>query len=81
VKDPAMLDFMYRTYVQGAIPERPFPKSEVIALGLEEFGAKPGVKGKKPEDLIDTSLLRELEKEGFFDRLYGNQQVIVTDPR
>ena len=71
VKDPAMLDFMYRTYVQGAIPQRPFPKSEVIALGLEEFGAKPGVKGKKPEDLIDTSLLRELEQEGFFDRLYG----------
>jgi ABC-type nitrate/sulfonate/bicarbonate transport system substrate-binding protein len=72
VKDPAMLDFMYRTYVQGAIPQRPFPKSEVIALGLEEFGAKPGVKGKKPEDLIDTSLLRELEKEGFFDQLYGS---------
>ncbi len=71
VKDPAMLDFMYRTYVQGAIPQRPFPKSEVIALGLEEFSAKPGVKGKMPEDLIDTSLLRELDKEGFFDRLYG----------
>ena len=71
VKDPAMLDFMYRTYVQGAIPQRPFPKSEVIALGLEEFGAKTGVKGKKAEDLIDTSLLRDLENEGFFDRLYG----------
>ncbi|HEY2986641.1 MAG TPA: ABC transporter substrate-binding protein [Candidatus Binatia bacterium] len=71
VKDPAMLDFMYRTYVQGAIPERPYPKSEVIALGLEEFGAKPGVKGKRAEELIDVSLLKELEQEGFFDRLYG----------
>jgi len=74
VKDPAMLDFMYRTYVQGAIPQRPFPKSEVIALGLEEFGAKPGVKGKKAEDLIDTNLLRELEQEGFFDRIYGSNK-------
>ena len=81
VKDPAMLDFMYRTYVQGAIPQRPFPRPEAIALGLEEFGAKPGVKAKKAEDLIDTSLLRELEKEGFFDRLYGRQQVIITGPR
>jgi hypothetical protein len=76
-----MLDFIYRTYVQGAIPERPFPKAEVIALGLEEFGAKPGVKGKKAEDLIDTSLLRELEKEGFFEQLYGTQKVIITGPR
>jgi NitT/TauT family transport system substrate-binding protein len=70
VKDPAMLDFMYRTYVQGAIPERPLPKAQVVALGLQEFGAKPGLKGKKVEDLIDASLVRELEQEGFFDRLY-----------
>lgn len=71
VKDPAQLGFMYRTYVQGAIPERPFPRPEAIALGLEEFGAKPGLKGKKSEDLVDMTLLRELEREGFFERLYG----------
>jgi len=71
VKDSGLLDFMYRTYAQGAIPQRPFPKSEPIALGLEEFGAKPGLKGKKAGDLIDTTLLTELEKEGLFDRLYG----------
>ncbi|HEX9443366.1 MAG TPA: ABC transporter substrate-binding protein [Candidatus Binatia bacterium] len=70
VRDPALLDFMYRTYVQGAIPQRPFPKAEPVALGLEEFGAKPGVKGKKAADLIDASLVQELETEGFFDRLY-----------
>ncbi len=71
IKDPGLLDFMYRTYVLGAIPERPFPRSEAIALGLEEFGAKAGLKGRKAEDLIDATLLTELEKEGFFDRLYG----------
>jgi ABC-type nitrate/sulfonate/bicarbonate transport system substrate-binding protein len=74
VKDPAMLEFVFRTYVHGAIPRRPFPKSEVIALGLEEFGAKPGVKGKNADDLIDTTLLRDLEREGFFDRLYGSDK-------
>jgi len=72
VKDAAELDFMYRTYVQEAIPRRPFPKVEPIALGLEEFGAKAGLKGRRPGDLIDTSLLEELEREGLFDRLYGN---------
>jgi len=72
VRDPALLDFMYRTYVQGAIPQRPFPRAEAIALGLEEFGAKPGLKGKTVENLVDTTLLNELEREGFFERLHGN---------
>ena len=74
IKDAGQLDFMYRTYVQGAIPQRPFPKPEPIALGLEEFGAKPGLKGRKAVDLIDTSLLKELEKEGLFERMYGSNK-------
>ena len=70
VKDPALLDFMYRTYVHGAIPQRPFPKLENVALGIEEFGSKTGLKGKRAEDLVDQTLLKELESEGFFARLY-----------
>ena len=70
VKDPALLDFMYRTYVNGAIPQRPFPKLENVALGIEEFASKPGLRGKRAEDLVDQTLLKELESEGFFVRLY-----------
>jgi ABC-type nitrate/sulfonate/bicarbonate transport system substrate-binding protein len=70
VKDPAQLEFMYRTYVQGAIPERPFPKLENVALGIEEFGAKPGLQGKRAEDLADPSLIKELESQSFFATLY-----------
>lgn len=70
VKDTALLDFMYRTYVQGAIPQRPFPKVENVALGIEEFALKPGLGGKRAEDLVDQTLLKELESEGFFARLY-----------
>ena len=70
VKDPALLNFMYVTYVNGAIPERPFVKAENIALGMEEFAAKPGLKNKTPGDLIDENLVRELESEGLFHRLY-----------
>jgi ABC-type nitrate/sulfonate/bicarbonate transport system substrate-binding protein len=70
VKDPVLLDFMYRTYVQGAMPERPFPKAENVALGIEEFAAKPGLKNKKVGDLTDETLIRELEKESLFQRLY-----------
>ena len=67
VKDPALLEFMYRTYVHGAIPERPFPRLENVALGIEEFAAKPGLKGKRAEDLTDLSLVKELEQQGFFN--------------
>jgi NitT/TauT family transport system substrate-binding protein len=70
VNDPALLEFMYRTYVQHAIPERPFPKLDNVALGIEEFAAKPGLRGKSAETLTDSTLVRELEQEGFFARLY-----------
>jgi ABC-type nitrate/sulfonate/bicarbonate transport system substrate-binding protein len=70
VKDPALLEFMYRTYVHGAIPPRPLPKLENVALGIEEFGAKRGLKGKRAEDLTDPSLIKELESQGFFTTLY-----------
>jgi NitT/TauT family transport system substrate-binding protein len=70
VKDSALLDFMYRTYVEGAIPERPFPKTENVALGIEEFAAKPGIKNKKAADLVDESIMLELEREGLFRNLY-----------
>jgi NitT/TauT family transport system substrate-binding protein len=70
VKDPALLAFMYRTYVQGAIPQRPFPKAENVALAIEEFSVKPGLKNKKASDIMDANLVRELETEGFFERLY-----------
>ena len=66
ITDPALLDFMYRTYVHGAIPERPFPKTENVALGVEEFGAKPGLMGKRAEDLTDLTVIQELEQQGLF---------------
>jgi len=70
VQDPGLLEFMYQTYVLGAIPQRPYPKVENVALGIEEFSSKPGLKGKRAEDLVDLTLLKELENDGFFNRLY-----------
>jgi hypothetical protein len=61
---------MYRTYVEGAIPQRPFPKAENVALGIEEFAAKPGLKNKKSGDLMDESIMRDLENGGLFQGLY-----------
>jgi ABC-type nitrate/sulfonate/bicarbonate transport system substrate-binding protein len=74
VKDPVLLEFMYRTYVLGAIPERPFPKLDNVALGIEEFRDKVGLKGKRAEDITDQSFIKDLENEGFFARLYRKPQ-------
>jgi len=70
IHDPGLLEFMYRTYVQGAIPERPYPKLENVALGIEEFAGKPGLTGKRAQDLVDSSLIEELERQNFFSTLY-----------
>jgi hypothetical protein len=37
---------------------------------LLNFATHSGAKSAKPESLIDNSLLSELEKSGFVDRLY-----------
>jgi ABC-type nitrate/sulfonate/bicarbonate transport system substrate-binding protein len=70
IHDPALLDFMYRTYVLTAIPQRPYPKTENVALGVQEFAAKPGLAGRTANDLIDASLVTELADEGLFEKLY-----------
>ena len=69
VRDADRLEFMYRTYVLRGIPQKALSRPEAIVLGLEEFGSKPGLKGKKKEDLIDSSLVEELDKEGWFETL------------
>lgn len=43
---------------------------ENVDLGIEEFSAKSGLKGKRAEDITDQRLIKELEGEGFFGRLY-----------
>jgi len=68
ITDPALLDFVYRVYVGEVIPAIPSPKIESIELALEMAGAQ--ARGIKAQELIDPTLVQELEKEGLFDRLY-----------
>jgi ABC-type nitrate/sulfonate/bicarbonate transport system substrate-binding protein len=71
VENPKLLDAMHQSYfVSGNIPLKPYPVPEVIQSDLEYLSiANPTLRGKKPADLTDTTLLREMESEGFFDRL------------
>ena len=72
VYDPSLLAIIYKTSLLDRIPPKPYPQEEAIQFDLDsmsspEFAEK--LKGRKPSDFVDGSILKELEKEGFFARL------------
>ena len=70
-EDPKRLDMMYRNYMIKQIPSKPYPMEEAIQSDIENLSTiVPEFKGKKPADFADSSLLREIENQGFFTRLY-----------
>jgi NitT/TauT family transport system substrate-binding protein len=72
VEDPKMLDSMHKNYLLGSIPERPFPKEEAIQNDIEDLSQTYAhLKGRKAAEFLDLSLLKALEDEGFFKKLYG----------
>jgi NitT/TauT family transport system substrate-binding protein len=72
IDDPKMLDSMHKNYLLGSIPERPFPKQEAIQNDIEDLSQTYAhLKGRKAAEFLDLSLLKALEDEGFFKKLYG----------
>jgi ABC-type nitrate/sulfonate/bicarbonate transport system substrate-binding protein len=63
--DTAAIEYLYRLYTSEVIPTRPYPKSEGVEVGIQMVTATvPAARGLKPEDIIDATLVQELEKEG-----------------
>ena len=72
IDDPRLLESIYKNYLLGTIPARPFPNEEAIQNDIDDLShTYPHLKGKKASDFLDLSLLKSLEDEGFFKRLYG----------
>jgi len=69
--DPKRLDVLYKNYVEDLLPEKPYPMEEAIQGDIDNLTPTiPELRGKRPADFIDKTLLAELEDEGFFARLY-----------
>ena len=69
--DPRRLEVLYKNYVEDLLPAKPYPMEEVIQADIENLSPTiPELRGTKPSDFIDKTLLAELEDEGFFARLY-----------
>ncbi len=72
VNEPKLLESMYKNYLLGTIPMRPFPREEALQNDIEDLSHTYSVlKGRKIEEFTDLSLIKELESEGFFTKLYG----------
>jgi NitT/TauT family transport system substrate-binding protein len=72
IVDPKLLDSMHKNYLLGTIPMKPYPKEDALQNDIEDLSyTYPHLRGKKAAEFLDLSLLKNLEDEGFFKRLYG----------
>ena len=67
--DPEFLDYAHQLYVK-LIPKKPYPTLKGVQNLLDMLAPQiPQAKAAKPEQFVDMSFLRELEKEGFFNEM------------
>lgn len=66
LEDPVLLQTIYDNYAGRGTPDKPYPVVESIEQAIEDLRlTTPGLK-ITARDVIDTTLLDALEKEGFF---------------
>jgi ABC-type nitrate/sulfonate/bicarbonate transport system substrate-binding protein len=68
-KDPAIQKDIYERALKN-VREYPVPEPNGVQSVLDSL-PHPNAKNIKPAQLMDTSLLEELRKSGFIDKLYG----------
>ncbi len=69
--EPKRLDALYKNYIEEMIPAKPYPMEEVVQTEIENLSpTMPELQGKRPADFVDGTILKEIENEGFFARLY-----------
>jgi ABC-type nitrate/sulfonate/bicarbonate transport system substrate-binding protein/LysM repeat protein len=80
--DPDALQEAYETIGQALIPEKPYPTLKGIQIMLREMGAKEAAaRTARPEQFVDMSFMKELESNGFIERLYKSPAVAKAAPR
>lgn len=63
--EPAKIEYLYKLYITEVIPARPHLKIEGIELGIQMAGLiTPSARALKAQELVDTALVPDLEKEG-----------------
>jgi ABC-type nitrate/sulfonate/bicarbonate transport system substrate-binding protein len=69
--DMEALDETYREVALKILPEKPYPSAAGIQTVLDEYAKRiPKAKTMKPEEFMDSSFVKKLDDEKFYDRLY-----------
>ena len=69
INDPAIAKEIYNR-LSFSMREYPIPETAGIQNALDSLG-HPNARNVKPAALMDTSVLEEVRKSGFIDKLYG----------
>ncbi|HEX9145972.1 MAG TPA: hypothetical protein VGA09_17005, partial [Candidatus Binatia bacterium] len=69
IKDPAVAKDLH-TRLSTSLREYPIPEPIGIQNALDSI-SHPNARNVKPAELMDTSILEEIKKSGFIDKLYG----------
>jgi NitT/TauT family transport system substrate-binding protein len=70
-EDEASLTEAHEVLIKGYLPQAPYPTLEGIQTELTSLQAEnPAAASFKPENVVDLSIVQELEKSGFISALY-----------
>jgi NitT/TauT family transport system substrate-binding protein len=69
IKDPKVAKEVYDR-LSKSLREYPVPETKGIQAALDSV-PNPKARGAKAEDFIDTTVMEEIRKSGFINRLYG----------
>jgi NitT/TauT family transport system substrate-binding protein len=69
VQDPGLLDETYNLFAPK-MPRIPYPTVNGFRLALESLSDEPRARTARPEEFYDDTILRSLERDGFFQQLY-----------
>jgi NitT/TauT family transport system substrate-binding protein len=69
--DREALEETYREIALKVVPEKLYPTLPGLRTILDELAARnPKAKSARPEDFVDTSFVKSLDDEKFFEKLY-----------
>jgi NitT/TauT family transport system substrate-binding protein len=76
--DKDILDDTYDSIIQTLVPEKPYPTLKGVQIILRELGIKdPTARSARPEQFVDTSIVKELENSGFIDKVYKSGAAVA----
>jgi LysM repeat protein len=77
--DMEALEETYESVGLALIPEKPYPTIKGIRIMLQEMASKdPKAEAAKPDQFVDLTFIRELDKSGFIDRLYKTAPAVAS---